>query len=216
MDHRPRFPDRAVPSSVFSTSGNRREGFGQDSAKFSRQPSLQTRKKDGLLSSQNTKSSKLSRTSTFHVSSTDKPQSFQKSNLSRNNFSASGSDLLTQRIRDLQLPAENVEPIGPHGEKVAKKSSSKSSVVETERKERKRRQNTESARRARERKRNEMERLERAYDANEVRIKELELMADELSRELKRHNTISGVPKNRHNNDFKNGEDRPKWFGDAF
>lgn len=135
---------------------------------------------------------------------------------SRNVPPVTGSDILTQRIRDLQLPAENVDSIGIQDGKSSKKATGKSTAADSERKERKRRQNTESARRARERKRNEMERLERAYDANAVRIKELELMADELSRELRRHNTISSVPKNRHNNDFKNGEDRPKWFGAAF
>lgn len=215
MDPRPRFPDRASISTFFPVSSNRRDVFGQDNGKLSRQPSFQNKKKNVTENTHPVKSSKLSRTSTFHISPTEKPQAFHRNSSSRN-LPPPSSDTLTQRIRDLQLPAEGVESTDSLDEKLTRKSSSRSTIADSERKERKRRQNTESARRARERKRNEMERLERAYDANEVRIKELELMADELSRELRRHNTISSVPRNRHNNDFKNGEDRPKWFGAAF
>lgn len=100
---------------------------------------------------------------------------------------------------------------------------------ESERDDRRRRRNRESARRARDRDRSERETMERAYDANEVRIKHLEVMVDELSSELRRHNTISnfggraragGAARERGDDDgsddFDVGEDRPKWFGAAF
>lgn len=87
----------------------------------------------------------------------------------------------------------------------------------SERKERKRKQNTDSARRMRELRRKEADQLERAYDANEVRIKELELVADELSRELRRHSTISSAPRSsRIGSAFEVPEERPGWFGAPF
>lgn len=88
---------------------------------------------------------------------------------------------------------------------------------EKERRERKRRQNTESARRMRELRRKETEELEQAYDANELRINELELVADELSRELRRHNTISTTGRSgRGGPAFEVPEERPGWFGAPF
>lgn len=102
---------------------------------------------------------------------------------------------------------------------------------ENERDDRRRRRNRESARRARERDRSERETMERAYDANEVRIKHLEVMVDELSSELRRHNTISNFggrgraggggadgegDRDDASDDFDVAEDRPKWFGAAF
>lgn len=86
-----------------------------------------------------------------------------------------------------------------------------------ERRERKRKQNTESARRMRELRRKETAQLEQAFDANEVRINELEVVADELSRELRRHNTISSVGRtSRGGPAFEVPEERPGWFGAPF
>lgn len=87
---------------------------------------------------------------------------------------------------------------------------------ERERQDRKRKQNTESARRMREQRRKEAEQLEKAYDANEVRIRELELVAEELSRELRRHNTISDTRRSSQSGPFEIPEDRPGWFGAPF
>lgn len=79
-----------------------------------------------------------------------------------------------------------------------------------------RRKNTESVRRSRERKRTELEQLERVYDANEARIKELEKMADELSRELRRTSTISGINTHQTRPGHRFRRDKPKWFGTPF
>lgn len=95
--------------------------------------------------------------------------------------------------------------------------------TETDREDRRRRRNRESARRARDRERSERDIMERAYDANEVRIKHLEIMVDELSSELRRRNTISSVRDSPAQGSgkakeeaFEVPEDRPNWFGAAF
>lgn len=111
---------------------------------------------------------------------------------------------------------------------------------EKEKEDRRRKRNRESARRARERERSERELMEHAYDANEVRIKQLEDIVDELSSELRRHNTISTSRphsgsrsiythgNNNITNVTSNGashsgdgnmnvqDERPSWFGAAF
>lgn len=96
---------------------------------------------------------------------------------------------------------------------------------ELDKEDRRRRRNRESARRARERERSERELREKAYDANEIRIKHLEKIVDELSSELRRHNTISGVQapsgrssSRRQESDSKASgpSDRPSWFGAPF
>lgn len=111
---------------------------------------------------------------------------------------------------------------------------------EKEKEDRRRKRNRESARRARERERSERELMEHAYDANEVRIKQLEDIVDELSSELRRHNTIStsrphsgsrsiySHGNNNISNVTANGtphggdgnlnmqDERPSWFGAAF
>lgn len=86
--------------------------------------------------------------------------------------------------------------------------------VESERKRRKRQQNTESARRVRDRKRKELERMEHLYAINEQRIKELEEIADDLSKELGRNDYFSSVDEQIF--DFQKNEERPKWFGAPF
>lgn len=106
-----------------------------------------------------------------------------------------------------------------------------------EKEEKRRRRNRESARRARERERSERQLLERAYDANELRIKHLEMMVDELSSELRRHNTISHFRDSSSSHSTSNSKsksdkrktsskadplnsaaasDRPSWFGAPF
>lgn len=111
--------------------------------------------------------------------------------------------------------AEQMSISSPSSHITPLQSSKTQKLTDKERRERKRRQNTESARRTREKRRVEMERLEMAYDANEMRIKELELMADQLSRELRRHNTISGVSRSG-NSQTNDKDERPKWFGMPF
>lgn len=95
---------------------------------------------------------------------------------------------------------------------------------EQRRKERKRRMNTENARRLREKQKLELEAMEVAHMKNEERILYLERMVEELSSELRRHNTFAnhgerrpmitqafggGVP-------FEDIEERPGWFGTPF
>lgn len=87
-------------------------------------------------------------------------------------------------------------------------------VVDSERKRRKRRQNTESARRVRERKRAEIARIEYLYTINERRIKELEVIAENLSTELARKETSTNFRSMMY--DFEENEDRPRWFGAPF
>lgn len=93
-------------------------------------------------------------------------------------------------------------------------SKKSNEAVDAEKKRRKRRQNTESARRVRERKRTEMERMEHLYTENEGRIRELEVMAEDLSKELRRNQRFSDSRSQMYN--FEKDEDRPKWFGAPF
>lgn len=112
------------------------------------------------------------------------------------------------------------------GSKVTRKASSwQTRASEAEREDRRRRRNRECARRARERERSEREIMEKAYDANEVRIRQLEMMVHELSGELRKHSTISngddGGPdgderKRDDSRSFDSSEDRPNWFGKPF
>lgn len=145
-------------------------------------------------------SSKLTRTSTFHNTYHD----HGSASLSRK------SSYYNNQSNDPSAKLSRKSSMHTHGNN----NNRNKQLSEMEKKERKRRQNTESARRTRERKRAEMERLEKVYDANELRIKELEIMADELSRELRRHNTISDPRKDSYA--FDNKEERPKWFGAPF
>lgn len=210
MDNAPRFPDRDDSIQLFPSSTKKHDSG--ENGKLHRQQSFQSKTK-GVLNASMTRSPKLSRTSTFHISPSENTPSFLRSGIPQKTFSPKSNSGLLRKGRESQVASDAEQS---RDEKNLKRSTSRGATTENERKERKRRQNTESARRARERKRNEMERLEKAYDANELRIKELELMADELSRELRRHNTISSTPRSRQGGAFDNSEDRPKWFGAAF
>lgn len=93
-------------------------------------------------------------------------------------------------------------------------SEKENKVVESERGREKRRQNTESARRSRERKRAEVQRMEYLYEINEGKIKELEVIAEDLSKQLGRKKRFSDATSQTY--DFEKNQDRPKWFGSAF
>lgn len=90
-----------------------------------------------------------------------------------------------------------------------------------------RRKNKEKSRRVREKEKAEKQRMVKEYEANEIRIKELEIMADELSGELRRMNTApttyshgsnERAGSRPYNNDehMAKDETRPSWFGSAF
>lgn len=98
-------------------------------------------------------------------------------------------------------------------------------ATEVDREDRRRRRNRECARRARERERSERQIMEQAYNANEVRIRELEAIVHELSGEVAQQDDVSNMKELAPKTErlvkeepptSKLSEDRPKWFGTPF
>lgn len=147
---------------------------------------------------------RLGRTSTFHHDTSRHPSSHNRPEISSpDSARLSRKSSLPHRFSNSSSSNSNNN-----------NNNNSHQLSDSERKDRKRRQNTESARRTRERRKAEMERLEKVYDANAIRIKELEIIADDLSRELRRNNTISDPKKN--GMSYESNEERPKWFGAPF
>lgn len=103
----------------------------------------------------------------------------------------------------------------------------KSKKSDEEREADRRRKNKENSRRMREKQKIEKEKMVKEYEANELRIKQLEIIADELSGELRRMNTApsghlhgssSKAGNRKYDNEDNPGEKeaRPSWFGTAF
>lgn len=207
-----RYPDRADGRLLRQSSQYKTNVHDSDDSKLSAQRSHRNVRLPDRDGSTHNDSGKLFRTSTFHhrpshgsSSLSRRPSTYQPPSDSASSSRLSRKSSLRHVRHEDQGRVDNEKPSS---------SVNGGHFSESERKERKRRQNTESARRTRERKRVEMEKMEKVYDANELRIKELELMADELSRELRRHNTISDP--RRDGSSVQNREDRPKWFGAPF
>lgn len=177
-----------------------------DRAKLSRQQTMRPSSRQADRPSLLADPSKLTRMATYHHAPTSGP-----STKSTGRKPAVRTPKASSSKHDASAARRPARPEPPSG-----------TDAERERRDRKRRQNTESARRMRELRRKEVEQLEKAYDANEVRITELELVAEELSRELRRHNTISDTPRSGSSRSgsgtaaFEVPEDRPGWFGAPF
>lgn len=175
-----------------------------DRAKLSRQQTMRPSSKQSAEGNPTADPSKLTRMATYHHAPT-----------SGSSSKTAGRNPVVRSSKPPSKPPP--KPAGSSSRRTVQPVASSGTDTERERKDRKRRQNTESARRMRELRRKEVEQLERAYDANELRIKELELVAEELSRELRRHNTLSDTPMSgRSGSTFDVPEDRPGWFGAPF
>lgn len=185
----------------------------RDTSKLTRQQSARAPKLPDRNTERNDDASKLARTQTFHLKSTNDSPALTRT---LSTYQPNGSDRFRESRRSFRNPlVSSTQPTSSPPPSPPPDSPRAPRLSDKERKERKRRQNTESARRTRERRRAEKERLEMVYDAREVRIKELEIAVDQLSRELRQSNTTSELSKKGKNGSGDN-EERPKWFGAPF
>lgn len=201
---------------------SRTVGPTEDSSKLSRKPSHRFAKPPiGATSrhSQNPSTSSAKKTS----SRAAEPE--QSSGLRKDGSSRRTNPRTQSATSNLSRTQSHYTPTPIDPSKLRRTESHREEEISAEEKEeRRKRRNRENARRTRERRKSERKVWQNVYDANEMRIKELEKMVDELSGELKRHNTISdarpsssGRDRRRQDNDaFEVEEDRPNWFGAAF